>query len=630
MLQALRTSTKSWAMKGLLGVLAISFVAFFGVSGNVGGVFTGNPNALVEVGSISYGQFEVTERYNQITNLYAQQLGSRTAITEEMRRQILSQTVDGIVVEGLFAQGAITLGLVASDALVAREIRAEPVFQAGGQFNEVAFRNYLLQVGQSEAQVVTTIRNRIIIQEQFFGSILGGITAPNVLAEYVYRYRDETRSAELVIFDAEAQGNVGTAGSAELAQYYADNEESFRLPPLRAATVLLITIESLAADMEIAEAEIEIAYEERQGRFMVPETRTLEQAIFAGEAAARSAYDAAQASVPFAEAVASNAALQGPSSLGSVGRQDLLDVQAGPAFAAEIGGVTEPIETDLGWILIHVVDSQGGTVTPFDEVHDVLRNELATEMAVDALYDFGDLVDDQLAGGATLDEAAAQVGLTVTKIPPVAADGTGETGDLVTSLPPHPELVSEIYALPPGEASQLIELGDDGLFFVQVDDAIDSRVPALGEIEARVQAAWQLAQRLDRARDRAEQVAESLRGGATSGQISRRFGHEVLDPGPFTRDGGLTGLPSQLIADIFDGDSGDVVTAELPNMVITARVTDIDVPTIGEDDNAWNIVLAQFEAALKQDLQAQFATGLRNQIDVDVNYEAVESIFFTR
>ena len=62
MLQALRRSTSSWIMKAILGLLALTFVAFFGVGRGPGGLSGrgGNVNAVVQVGGVDIGAQEVS------------------------------------------------------------------------------------------------------------------------------------------------------------------------------------------------------------------------------------------------------------------------------------------------------------------------------------------------------------------------------------------------------------------------------------------------------------------------------------------------------------------------------------------------------------------------------------------
>ena len=66
MLETLRRMTKSWIMKGILGLLALTFVVFFG-STNFGGgrgQSSRNTNAVVEVGNLDFSLNQVAREFN--------------------------------------------------------------------------------------------------------------------------------------------------------------------------------------------------------------------------------------------------------------------------------------------------------------------------------------------------------------------------------------------------------------------------------------------------------------------------------------------------------------------------------------------------------------------------------------
>ena len=68
MLETLRRMTKSWIMKTILGLLALTFVVFFGSSnfgGRQGGINSNrNTNAVVEVGNLDFSLNQVAREFN--------------------------------------------------------------------------------------------------------------------------------------------------------------------------------------------------------------------------------------------------------------------------------------------------------------------------------------------------------------------------------------------------------------------------------------------------------------------------------------------------------------------------------------------------------------------------------------
>lgn len=629
MLRSLREGSKTWYMKALLGLLALTFVAFFGVSGNLTSALLGNVNALVEVGSISYGINDVQTQFNQATQREAQRTGSPIFNDPEKLRQVMAQAIAEIVNQALFEEGAGQLGLVVGDDVIADQIISQPAFQAGGQFNRIAFNTYLLQRGMTESQFADSLRGQMIVQDQYVGSLFLGAKAPKPLADALYRYYYENRTAEIVFINAEDQTAPGTPSAGELAQFYSENEEIFRTTPTRLASVLWVTPNGIADDIEISEDQIAAAYEERGHQFTPPERRTLEQAIFPDAETAQAAYEEVAAGTAFADAVRASLGTD-PDAIGAVRREELLPEQADPAFAVEVGGITEPFDAGLGWIIVHVLSSEGGETPPLEDVREDLRLSLALEEANLVLFDYADLVDDALAGGATLGEAANQVGLPLLSVGPVAYDGSDGEGNFAENLPFDPKVLAEIYSLADGETGQLVFTDGGGFFFVSVDEAIADRIPDQSEIEDKITAAWVAAQNMTRARAQSEEIAQQLRGGASSDAVSRAFGYEILTPEPFTRSGNAGGLPSGLIEPLFGIAVGEVFTVDLDTAMLVGRLTAIDIAEPNEDLEEWTGLIQQLEFSLAQDLIVQMTEALRADIDVNVESSTIEELFFNR
>ncbi len=629
MLSSLREGSKTWYMKALLGLLALTFVAFFGVSGNLTSAFLGNVNALVEVGSISYGVNDVQTQFNIQTSRASQQNGSQGILNLDQQREVMALTVSELVNQALFEEGADRLGLVVGNDIIADQIISQSAFQAGGQFNRIAFDTYLLQRGMSESQFAESLRGQIIVQDQYVGSLFLGVTAPKPLAEALYHYYYEQRTAEIFLIDAASQADPATPSAGELAQFYSDNQESFRTVPTRMATVLWVTPDSLAADIEITEEQIVTAYEERGHQFTPPERRFLEQAIFPNVETAQSTYDAISNGAAFGDAVAAALGV-GADEIGVVRREELLPEQSGPAFSAEVGGVTEPFETAFGWVLIHVQSSEGGVVPPLDEVHEDLRLGLALEEANLVLFDYADLVDDALAGGANLDEAASDVGLPVLNVGPVAHDGTDGEGNFAENLPFDQKVLTEIFSLSDGQSGQLIFTDNGGFFFVSIDEVIADRIPDQAEIADKVSAAWVSERKMDLARAQAEEITEQLRGGASSDTVSTRFGYDVIAPEPFTRSGHTGGLPSGLIDPLFGVEVGDAFSVDLDTAMLVGRLTAVDIAEPGDDVEEWTGLVDQLKFSMAQDLIVQMTEALRADIKVNVESSTIEELFFNR
>jgi peptidyl-prolyl cis-trans isomerase D len=437
----------------------------------------------------------------------------------------------------------------------------------------------------------------------------------------------EKRTAEIIFVDAAKQDDPGTVSEEQLISYYADNQESFRVPPLRTASVLLVTAADVADSIEVSEEELLKSYEERSHEFTPAEKREVRQVLVDDETAARQIFDAASAGTQFSDAVG-NATGQAPDDIGKVTRAELTDEHAAAAFDIEVGAVAEPFETELGWLVVHAVSSEGGIAPPLDEIRNVLAEDIALREANLAVFDYGDLIDDALGGGATVIEAGEQVGLPVLEIGPISRSGLDASGDPVTDFPPYASVLQEIFDGEENVPGILVQLPGGGFFFVEVTEVIDDRIPAQSEIPGKVRNALIASFKQERAVAVAEDVAERLRQGDTAQSVGRRFGYEVLQPEPFTRRGSSAGLPSVLLDPLFEISEGDVFTVDVDTGVMVGRVTEIELAEQSEDSEEWSLVLSEFESGLLRDLQFQLAAALRSEIDVEIRQSTIDQVFF--
>ena len=120
-------------------------------------------------------------------------------------------------------------------------------------------------------------------------------------------------------------------------------------------------------------------------------------------------------------------------------------------FAQPEGEVGAPVESPFGWHLFQVSAIEPEVVKPLAEVHDELAKELALAEARERLPGFATQLDDELAAGTPLPEAAAAVGLTAKTLAAVDRQGRDPGGAAPADLPSWPELLETAFATPEGE-----------------------------------------------------------------------------------------------------------------------------------------------------------------------------------
>ena len=376
MLQALRKSTKSWTMRIILIGLAATFVVFFGqFSGgggrHGGGHGGGNANPLVEVGGTRLTVQQISQAFNQEIQAVAPIFGGQLDTEQARRIGLLDRAVRRLVANELVVLGAGDLGVAISDDQVRQAIVSRPEFQnSTGQFDAAVFATFLLRAGLTEDQLVEQVRADIASRQYVNAVQVGGAT-PFTLAETVYNYREERRTAEYVMIGFDSFTDISAPTQAELATYFEAEGQVFQAPEYRAATIVSITPEELAGEIAVDEDEVLAEYEDRLQEFHVPEQRELQQAVFSDREGAIAARDRIDAGESY-DAVVSSALGSDPVDLGQVIASDLLPEMADAAFVLGEDEVSAPVESPLGWHLIRATAVTPAETAPFEDVRDQL------------------------------------------------------------------------------------------------------------------------------------------------------------------------------------------------------------------------------------------------------------------
>ena len=113
---------------------------------------------------------------------------------------------------------------------------------------------------------------------------------------------------------------------------------------------------------------------------------------------------------------------------------------------------------------------------PLNVVHDEIAKGLALNEAKERLPDVATRLDDELAGGKSLAEAASAVGEQPKSLPPIDATGKDADGKRPDALPAAPEFLKTAFETPAGEQSLLEETEAGSYFVLRVDEIMPPRL----------------------------------------------------------------------------------------------------------------------------------------------------------
>jgi peptidyl-prolyl cis-trans isomerase D len=615
MLDVFRNASKTWVVKLLFALLALSFVAW-GVGDFVrGGVGRG---PAIEVGRTTVSAPEVMTEFKREVERLQPLFGGKLTAEDARKMGMLDRTIDSVITRSLIDEAARSLGLAASDEVILKRVASNPAFKgATGQFDRETFRARLARAGYSEDSFMRSERANMI-RTQLAETLAAGGAAPSLLVDPLLKLREERRVAETLIVRDDSVPLPTAPDATQLEAYYKANTPHFMAPEFRALSVLLLRPADVAPGIEIDEMMVKEAYQQRQDEFNTPERRDVAQLVLDSQAAAATATDMVTQGKDL-DSIAKAVGAQ-VITLGLVEKRDLPEGLAEAVFKLPAGATGQPVKTALGWHVVKVARIEPGRTRPWTEVKGQIEQDLRREKALDGLAELANKVEDALGGGATLEEAAKRFNLKLAKFAAVDAQGRGPGGKPVADLPKSDQFLDVAFHTDVNTESPLTEVQNNGYFLLRVDSMTPPAPKPLADIKTEVIATWQSEQRHEAAREKAEKLAARIKAGESIAQVAKDSGLKIEETKPFGREPAEgAALPAPVVAEMFRVEVGGVATGPLQSATVVARLAQIQ----GFDPAANQAVAAaagrRIAQAVAGDVADQYVAALNTTFGVKVD-----------
>jgi peptidyl-prolyl cis-trans isomerase D len=263
---------RGW-LKWSLAIVVVSFVLLYIPSfmNNSQGAANNAVVANVEGREISAQQFRRV--YQAQMQQYRQSYGAN--IDERLLKQlgIDQRIVQQMIQEEASLAEAKRLGIGASDAEVRERILALPAFQENGQFiGDERYRQLLrmqtppMRPDEFEDQV-----RRSIVSEKLQAAVTGWITVAenDVMAEL--KKRNEKVKLAVVTFPADKFREGLVATDAEVAKYFDEHKDNYRIGEKRKVRYLTIDQEAMRKNATVTGQQIERHYNDNIQQYSTPE-----------------------------------------------------------------------------------------------------------------------------------------------------------------------------------------------------------------------------------------------------------------------------------------------------------------------------------------------------------------------
>jgi len=626
MLRGLRKASSNWLGKAVMAAVVGFLVISFAIWG-IGDIFRGfGRSTVAKIGRTELTVEQFRTLYNDRLQQFSRQLG-RPITADQARSTGLDRVVIGqIFSEMLLDERARALGLVLSDAEVVKLITNDPAFRGpNGEFNRFLFEQTIRNAGYTEARFVAEQR-RQALRRELAGTIAAGLEAPKALIEALNRYQNEQRTIEYVLLDRALAGDIPSPSPDVLAKYFEERKILFRTPEYRKLVIVSLIPSELARWIEISDADLKRAYEERRARYVTPERRHILQIDFPNAEAASAAAERIAKGASLVDVAKELGKSEKDIDLGTVPKAAIIDrAVADAAFSLKEDEVSAPVQGRFGTVLVQVLKIEPEQGRPLDQVAGELKQELATARAKNEIFDLYNKIEDARAEGKPLAEAAANLKLEARTVE-IDRSGRDPAGTSV-KLPDAQRLLATAFTTDVGVERDPLQF-EDGYIWYDVAGISPSRERSLDEAKDQVEARWreqEIATRLDA---KATGMLDKLKTGETLAQVAAAD-HVKLETLGGPKGGEGSGPLSAAGVDaVFRTakDAAGKAGGTQPGEQIVFRLTDIVVPSLDTASEEAKRAIQTLNRGLSEDILAEYIAWLEREIGFTINQSALNQV----
>ncbi|MEO1108329.1 MAG: peptidyl-prolyl cis-trans isomerase [Pseudomonadota bacterium] len=601
------SKTFVWILMGLL---------FVGLAGFGATNLSGTIRTVAQVGdeSVSVDAY-VRELQREIRAVEAQ-TGQSLQMSQARELGLEQRALSRLTALAALDNEVSQLGISIGDENLQEEIVAIPAFQGvDGSFDREAYRFQLDQLGISDTEFESDLRkesSRTILQ----AAVTSGVVMPDTLTQTLVDYLGARRSFTIATLGVEALTMPVAEPTAEQVQtFYDKNTDLFTLPRTKQLTYAILSPEMLIDTVEVDEDTLRRLYDQRAAEYQQPERRLVERLNFPSDEAANDAMAQLEVGGTTFEQLVRDRELElSDIDLGDVTRDDLGDA-ADAVFAAELDQVVGPLPSVFGPALFRVNGSLAANNVPFEEAEPSLREEQASERARRLIEAQSEDINDLLAGGATLEELAAETEMVLDQI-----DWTRDSSEQVAAYDGF-RVAAE--AVQEGDFPEIAFLEDGSIFALRLEEDLPPRPEPLNSARDRVAAAWIAAETNAALQDQAASVLLDL---ATDGDFTAT-GLPFRVENALTRTAFLEDVPPSFMAEVFEMEPGELRVISGNGAALIVRLDEILPPDETDELRQLQEALStQLDQALAQNIFDAYVRDAQTRARPVVDQQALNAV----
>ena len=634
MLKILRENASSWLIKGLLILVAVTFVSWGGSyllrekQSSYAAMVNGTVIDLREYG----------DAYQTLIKQYRDALGPSFNDKMLAELKLKEKLLDDFINRILVVQDAKRLGLTVSDGELQDMIQAVPGFQDGGQFDPRLYERFLRSQRMSAEEFERLQRERILMGRivNLVRQNAGKVSEQEIWDTFVFE-NERINLNFIKVSPGTFKGQV-TINDIELKDSYGKNQEDFRTPPFVQIQYLVFRPSDYEGKAQVSPEDIKRTYDIQKDRFKIPRqvrareilikvdpqdpSEKVDERRKKAEGILEKAKKAKEFGALAKQVSESNTAPKG-GDLGWIQKGMVDQPSEAALFSLKAGETSGLVVTPSGFSIFRVEEIKEEKERSLEEVKEEILKSLkkekgkaeASRKAEDAFY--------SLFRSRDIETYAQEKNVTI------KTTGFFKEGDDVPEIGRDPNFYASAFSLKVGEISSVLNVGPN-FYILKLINKKESRIPPFEEVKEEVTRKAVAKKSEEKARQVAEDLLKKIRGGKDIREVAREAGLSVEETGFFTRTGGV--IPKigpvkdsgPLLATLTEKNPLPKEVLQTKDGYFIARLLAVEPA----DQNKFGSVQKNLEKQLTSQKQEEFFQNwiaqLKSKATIDINQDVLK------
>ena len=543
MLRILRENASSWMLRGILILVAVTFISWGGYSL----IRERRQTYAAKVNGVAIEMRDFSDTYQNVIKQYRDALGpsfSEKMVEElHLREKVLNDLVSRV----LILQEAARLGFDIHDEELRESIESIPSFQVNGRFDSRIYERFLrlnrmsgedFERMQREGLMLSKLTNLIKLNG-------GKVSEEEVLETYLFE--NERINLTFLKVTPEIFKGQTTVNEVEIKDYFQKHQEEFRVPTFLQIQYLIFRLSEFEGKVQVSSDEIKRYYDLQKERFKIPKKVRVREILI--KVSAEDPTNKIEEKTKKAEEILEKA--KKTKDFGSLAKQysesntapkggDMGWIPAGTVdesfekilFSRKAGELSGVVRGKDGFYIFKIEDAVEEKLKSFEEVKDQILQTLKKEKAIAEASRRADDAFYSLFRSRDLEGFGREKDL------PIKTTGFFKEGDEIPEIGKNPSFYSSAFSLKVGEISPVVSIPPN-FYILKLLDKKDSRIPSLEEVKEEVERKVIGMKCEEKARQVAEDLLGQIRAGKSMKEVAKDRGIQMNETGLFTRAGGL-------------------------------------------------------------------------------------------